>query len=68
MSVFDRIFDEIKKAIALGEKVDRQSNDIAELAKEMRRLSERLTRLEAIIELHRPDGTVLRIAKPDESE
>jgi hypothetical protein len=46
---------------SLTGKVDR-------LADEVRRMADRLTRIETIVEIARPDGTVLRIARSPRSD
>lgn len=68
MSLADRILSGLKSVILIEEKV----TTLAALTKDLKSAAEakladhetRLTRIETIIELARPDGSILRIARP----
>ena len=56
-------FDRIARLAALSERVNALTNGVTRLASRVEDHQTRLVRLETIIELVRPDGTVLRIAR-----
>ncbi|MBB6249857.1 hypothetical protein [Nitrospirillum iridis] len=64
MSTLKDILNGLKTTIELNSKVVSVGNAVSELTKDMRNLDRRLVRVETIIEIARPDGAVLRIAKP----
>ncbi|MEA1650322.1 hypothetical protein UAJ10_15045 [Nitrospirillum sp. BR 11164] len=64
MSTLKDILNGLKTTIELNSKVVSVSAAVSELTKDMRDLDRRLVRVETIIEIARPDGAVLRIAKP----
>jgi hypothetical protein len=66
MSTIRDILSGLKTAIELNGKVVSVGNAVDRLATDMRDLDRRLVRVETIIEIARPDGSVLRIASaPD---
>ena len=64
MSLISDVLATVKSTILIDEHVQRLSGKVDRLADEVRQMSTRLTRVETIIEIARPDGAVLRIA-PD---
>jgi hypothetical protein len=62
MSLYSDAFRAFKSIILVEERFERISDRLDELVDEMRHLSGRVTRLETIIEITRPDGTTLKIA------
>ncbi|MDE1147370.1 MAG: hypothetical protein PW843_12255 [Azospirillaceae bacterium] len=65
MSAIKDILSGLKTTIELNTKVVSVSNAVSELTKDVRNLDRRLVRVETIIEIARPDGSVLRIARDD---
>jgi len=66
MSTIRDILSGLKTAIELNGKVVSVGSAVDRLATDMRDLDRRLVRVETIIEIARPDGSVLRIASaPD---
>lgn len=63
MSTIKDILAGLKTAIELNGKVVNVANAVDRLATDMRDLDRRLVRVETIIEITKPDGGVLRIAK-----
>ncbi|TWB21193.1 hypothetical protein FBZ89_10562 [Nitrospirillum amazonense] len=64
MSTLKDILNGLKTTIELNSKVVSVSTAVPELTKDMRDLDRRQVRVETIIEIARPDGAALRIAKP----
>jgi hypothetical protein len=64
MSLYSDVLATVKSAILIDEHLQRLSGKVDRMADELREMSTRLTRIETIIEIARPDGSVLRIA-PD---
>jgi hypothetical protein len=62
MSLYSDAFRAFKSIILVEERFERISDRLDELVDEMRHFSDRVTRLETIIEITRPDGTALKIA------
>jgi hypothetical protein len=62
MSLISDALATVKSTILIDEHVQRLSGKVDRLADEVRQMSTRLTRVETIIEIVRPDGAVLRIA------
>jgi hypothetical protein len=62
MSFYGDALAAIKSIVLIDERVQRLSGTVERMADEVRAMSTRLTRLETIIEITRPDGAVLRIA------
>jgi microcompartment protein CcmL/EutN len=67
MSMTKDILSGLKTTIELNGKVVSVANAVDRLATDMRGLDRRLVRVETIIEIARPDGSILRIA-PDASK
>lgn len=67
MSFGDKILGGLKTIVLIEDKVQRLDATVGELKREtMRAIADherRLTRLETIIEIARPDGATLRIAR-----
>jgi hypothetical protein len=63
MSAISDILTGLKTVMELTTKVGALTQDVDTLAAEVRNLDRRLVRVETIIEVTRPDGAVLRIAK-----
>jgi hypothetical protein len=68
MSAIRDILSGLKTAIELNGKVVSVATAVDRLATDVRDLDRRLVRVETIIEIARPDGSVLRIAKPVDGE
>jgi hypothetical protein len=51
MSVADRLFGLAKRSLLISERVERLSNVVDELAKEMREQDRRLVRVETVIDI-----------------
>jgi predicted component of type VI protein secretion system len=68
MSFTERILNTVKTVILLEERLTKLTKNVDDLkSKSEQALSDhesRLTRLETIIELTRPDGTTLRLTPP----
>lgn len=64
MSAIKDILDGLKTAIELNSKVVSVANAVNSMATDIRDLDRRLVRVETIIEIARPDGSVLRISPP----
>jgi hypothetical protein len=62
MSLISDVLATVKTTILIDEHVQRLSGKLDRLGDEVRQISTRLTRVETIIEIARPDGAVLRIA------
>jgi len=62
MSLYGDAITAIKSIVLIDERVQVLTGKVDRLADEVRRNADRLTRLETIIEVARPDGVVLRIA------
>jgi hypothetical protein len=62
LSVYSGAIGAIRSIILIEERMNALSRRVDEMADEMRHLSTRLTRLETIVEIVRPDGSVLRVA------
>lgn len=68
MSAIGDILAGLKTAIELNGKVVSVANAVDRLAIDVRDLDRRLVRVETLIEVARPDGSVLRIAgRPEDS-
>jgi hypothetical protein len=61
-------FDRIARLAALGERVTGLTDGVKSLAKKVEDHQSRIVRLETIIEIARPDGAVLRIARDNASD
>ncbi len=61
MSAIKDILSGLKTAIELNGKVVGVAGAVERLAKDMRDFDRRLVRVETIIEITRPDGSVLRL-------
>jgi hypothetical protein len=68
MSFTERVLDGLKKVVLIEERISTLATTLHDLKSAAEhRLADherRLTRLETIIEIARPDGTTLRIAPP----
>jgi hypothetical protein len=64
MSAIKDILDGLKTAIELNSKVISVAKAVDGMATDIRDLDRRLVRVETIIEIARPDGSVLRISSP----
>ncbi|MBI1216457.1 MAG: hypothetical protein GC185_11655 [Alphaproteobacteria bacterium] len=68
MSLGDSILGGLRSIVLIEERLQRLNESLANLRREavaaVADHEKRLIRLETIIELHRPDGTTLRIASP----
>ena len=62
MSLYGDAMAAIRSIILVEERVRAVAAKVDSLADETRRIADRVTRLEAIVEIVRPDGSVLRIA------
>ena len=58
-------FERIARIAALGERVATLSDGVKGLSQKVQNHNERIVRLETIVEIARPDGGTLRIAKQD---
>jgi hypothetical protein len=71
MSLADRILSGLKTVVLIEERVSRLGSSVDALkdATETKLANHetRLTRIETLIEIARPDGSVLRIAEPAET-
>ena len=63
MSLYGDAITAIKSIVLIDERVQVLTGKVDRLAGEVRRNADRLTRLETIVEVARPDGVVLRIAR-----
>jgi hypothetical protein len=63
LSAFSDILSGLKTAIELNGRVVSVANVVDRLAMDMRDFDRRLVRLETIIEIAKPDGGILRIAR-----
>jgi hypothetical protein len=52
----------IRSIVLIDERMNALSGRLDDLTVEVRHISTRLTRLETIVEIARPDGSVLRVA------
>jgi hypothetical protein len=68
VSLYGDAIAAIKSIILIDERVQSVTGKVDRLAVEVRRMADRLTRLETIIEIARLDGAVLRIAHPSPGE
>lgn len=66
MSTIKDILAGLKSTIELNGKVVSVANEVDRLATDMREFDRRLVRVETVIEITRPDGSVLRIARDGE--
>lgn len=62
MSLYGDAISALKSVVLLDERVKQLAGKVDRLGDEVRSMSDRLTRVETIIEIARPDGAVLRIA------
>jgi hypothetical protein len=71
MSVADRIFSGLKTVVLIEERVSRPGSSVDALKdateSKLANHETRLTRIETLIEIARPDGSGLRIAAPGEA-
>jgi hypothetical protein len=66
MSAFQEILSGLKTALELNGRIVSIANAVDRLATDMREFDRRLVRIETIVEIAKPDGSVLRIAhNPD---
>lgn len=65
MSLYGDALAAIRSIILVDERVQSLAGKVDRLGDEVRRMADRVTRLETIVEIARPDGSVLRIAAPD---
>jgi len=68
MSLYGDAMAAIRSIVLIDERVQSVMGKVDRLADEVRRMADRLTRLETIVEIARPDGTVLRIASSQPGE
>ena len=68
MSLYGDAITAIRSIVLIDERVQSLTGKVDRLADEVRRMADRLTRLEAVVAIARPDGTVLRIARPPRSD
>lgn len=70
MSFGDKILGGLKSIVLVEEKLQRLETSVSELRRENTKAiadhERRLTRLETIVEIARPDGATLRIARLDD--
>lgn len=70
MSFGDKILGGLKSIVLVEEKLQRLEASVAELRRENTKAiadhERRLTRLETIVEIARPDGATLRIARHED--
>ncbi|HYE52216.1 MAG TPA: hypothetical protein VEB20_21655 [Azospirillaceae bacterium] len=64
MSAIKDILAGVKATIELNNRVVNVANAVDRLATDVRDIDRRVVRLETIVEITRPDGGVLRIARP----
>ena len=64
MSLYGDAVTALRSIILLQERIQSLTGKIDKLGDEVRQFSDRLTRLETIIEIARPEGTVLRLVPP----
>jgi hypothetical protein len=64
MSLYGDAVTAIRSIILLEERIQSLTGKIDKLSDEVRQFSERLTRLETVIEITRPEGSVLRLVPP----
>ena len=62
MSIYGDALAAIKSIVLIDERIGALSARVDRLGDEVRHMSTRLTRLETIVEIVRPDGSVLRVA------
>lgn len=62
MTLYGDALAAVKSVILIDERVQGLTGKMDRIADELRHMSARLTRLETIIEIARPDGAVLRVA------
>ena len=65
MNLYGDAITAIKSIVLIDERVQVLTGTVDRLADELRRGADRLTRLETIVEVARPDGAVLRIARSE---
>ena len=65
MSLYAEAMAAIRSMILIDERVQSMTRKVDKLADEVRAISERLVRLETIVEIGRADGSVLRVAGPE---
>jgi len=64
VSAIKDILAGVKATIELNNRVVNVANAVDRLATDVRDIDRRVVRLETIVEITRPDGGVLRIARP----
>jgi hypothetical protein len=64
LSFYSDAMAAIRSIVLIDERMNALSRRLDDLTVEVRHISTRLTRLETIVEIARPDGSVLRVA-PD---
>ena len=65
MSLYGDAITALRSIVLIDERVQALTGKVDRLADEVRRSADRLTRLETIVEVARPDGAVLRIARSE---
>lgn len=68
MSLYSEALTALRSIILVDERVRSLAGKLDQLAIEVRDIKERLVRLETIIEVTRPDGATLRLARPRDGE
>ena len=63
MNLYGDAIAAIKSIVLIDERVQSLTEKVDRLADEVRRNADRLMRLETIVEVARPEGVVLRIAR-----
>ncbi len=65
MSLYGEAIAAIRSIVLIDDRVQSLAGKVDRLADEVRHMADRLTRLETIVEVARPDGIVLRIARSE---
>jgi hypothetical protein len=65
MSVLDKVIAGLRSTVELTHKVEALGKSVEALNNLYRDLDRRLVRVEVVIEIHKPDGSILKIAGPE---
>ncbi len=66
MSAIKDILNGLKTATELNGRVVKVAESVAQMATDLRDIDRRLVRVETVIDIAKPDGTVLRIKSRDD--